>query len=120
MLRVGFVGWRGMVGSVLMGRMLEENDFKGFEAEFFSTTQMGKAGPDVGMDTPPVKDAYDIEALFSLDIIVTCQGGAYSKQVHPDLMQGGLERVLDRFRIHLQAERRQHHRPGSRKQVRHR
>ncbi len=89
MLRVGFVGWRGMVGSVLMGRMLAEKDFHGFEAEFFSTTQMGKAGPDVGMGIAPVQDAYDIESLSSLDIIVTCQGGSYSKQVHPELMREG-------------------------------
>jgi aspartate-semialdehyde dehydrogenase len=89
MLRVGFVGWRGMVGSVLMGRMLAEKDFKGFEIEFFSTTQMGKKGPDVGIDSPPVKDALDIDSLSSLDIIVTCQGGSYTKQVYPELMKVG-------------------------------
>ena len=74
MLRIGFVGWRGMVGSVLMGRMIEENNFKDYEAVFFTTSNIGGKGPDVGLDIPPLKDAYDIDILSSLDVVVTCQG----------------------------------------------
>jgi len=90
MLRIGFVGWRGMVGSVLMGRMTEEQDFKGFEPVFFSTSDVGGKGPDVGLDIPPLKDAlHDIDLLSSLDIIVTCQGGDYTKEVFPKLQAKG-------------------------------
>ncbi|KAA0014366.1 aspartate-semialdehyde dehydrogenase [Billgrantia pellis] len=89
MLKVGFVGWRGMVGSVLMQRMVEEGDFDGIEPIFFSTSQAGQPGPDVGVDVPPLKDATDIEALKALDVIVTCQGGDYTKQVYGDLRGGG-------------------------------
>ena len=85
MKKVGFVGWRGMVGSVLMERMIAENDFKGFEPLFFTTSQKGQAGPDIGMKTPPLVDAYDIEALMSMDIIVSCQGGSYTEAVRPKL-----------------------------------
>lgn len=85
MLRIGFVGWRGMVGSVLMGRMLEENDFKDYEAIFFTTSNIGGQGPDVGLDIPPLRDAYDIDLLSSLDIIVSCQGGDYTKKVYPEI-----------------------------------
>ncbi|ERS82420.1 MULTISPECIES: aspartate-semialdehyde dehydrogenase [unclassified Halomonas] len=89
MLKVGFVGWRGMVGSVLMQRMVEEDDFKGIEPVFFTTSQVGQAGPDVGVDVPPLKDAFDLEALKALDVIVTCQGGDYTKKVYGDLRQAG-------------------------------
>jgi len=89
MLGVGFVGWRGMVGSVLMGRMKEENDFKGFEPLFFSTSDVGGVGPDVGLDIPPLKDAYDTGLLSSLDIVITCQGGDYTKRVYPELRKLG-------------------------------
>ena len=89
MLRIGFVGWRGMVGSVLMGRMREEQDFKGFEAIFFTTSNVGGKGPDVGLDIPPLKNAYDLKLLSSLDIIVTCQGGDYTKKVYPDIRARG-------------------------------
>jgi len=87
MARVGFVGWRGMVGSVLMDRMLQEGDFKGYEALFFSTSQVGQAGPAVGKDV--LADAFDLETLTTCDIIVTCQGGDYTKKVHPDLRAKG-------------------------------
>ena len=87
MLRIGFVGWRGMVGSVLMGRMREEKDFKGFEPVFFSTSNAGGEAPDTGLDAPPLKDAYDVESLASLDVIVTCQGGGYTQKVYPELMK---------------------------------
>jgi aspartate-semialdehyde dehydrogenase len=89
MLRIAFVGWRGMVGSVLMGRMRDEGDFKGYEATFFTTSNVGGKGPDVGLDIPPLRDAFDIGALASHDVIVTCQGGDYTKTVHPQLMKAG-------------------------------
>jgi len=89
MLRIGFVGWRGMVGSVLMGRMNDEKDFKGFEPVFFTTSNVGGKGPDVGMEIPPLRDARDIDLLSSLHIIVTCQGGEYTKEVYPRLRSAG-------------------------------
>ena len=89
MLRIGFVGWRGMVGSVLMGRMREAEDFKGFDPIFFSTSNVGGKGPETGLDAPPLKDAYDINRLSSLDVIVTCQGGGYTQKVHPELIKSG-------------------------------
>ena len=91
MLKVGFVGWRGMVGSVLMGRMKEENDFQGYEATFFSTSNVGGKAPEVGLDVPPLQDAYDTKLLSSLDIVVTCQGSSYTKQVYPKLRESGWE-----------------------------
>ncbi len=89
MLRVGFVGWRGMVGSVLMGRMREEKDFKGFEPTFFTTSNVGGRGPGVGLEIPPLQDAYDINLLSSQDIIVTCQGGDYTKTTFHNLRNSG-------------------------------
>ena len=88
--RVGFVGWRGMVGSVLMQRMLEEGDFAHLgEPVFFTTSQQGRPGPDIGRETPALQDAMDVEALKQMDAIVTCQGGDYSKQIYPDLRDAG-------------------------------
>jgi len=89
MVRVGFIGWRGMVGSVLMERMLTEGDFKGYEPLFFSTSQVGGKGPAIGVDIPPLADAYDIDLLSTLDIIVTCQGGDYTKAVYGKLRLRG-------------------------------
>ncbi len=89
MLRIGFVGWRGMVGSVLMGRMRQEHDFKGFEPTFFTTSNVGGKGPDVGLEIPPLQDAYDIDLLSSQDIIVTCQGGDYTKKAYPEVRKQG-------------------------------
>ncbi len=89
MLKVGFVGWRGMVGSVLMQRMLEDGDFNGIEPVFFTTSQVGQPGPDIGVDVPPLKDAFDIEALKALDVVVTCQGGDYTNEVFPKLRESG-------------------------------
>jgi len=89
MLQIGFVGWRGMVGSVLMGRMREEGDFKGFEPLFFTTSNVGGEGPNVGLEIPPLKDAYDVALLSQMDIIVTCQGGDYTKKVFPEIQQLG-------------------------------
>ncbi|MDY6971424.1 MAG: aspartate-semialdehyde dehydrogenase [Thermodesulfobacteriota bacterium] len=89
MLKIGFVGWRGMVGSVLMGRMREEQDFEGFDPIFFSTSNVGGKGPDVGLYIPPLQDAYDVDILSSLDIIITCQGGDYTKKVYPQVLGQG-------------------------------
>ncbi|WP_447528550.1 aspartate-semialdehyde dehydrogenase [Vreelandella sp. TE19] len=89
MLKVGFVGWRGMVGSVLMNRMQEDGDFNGIEPVFFTTSQVGQPGPDIGVDVPALKDAFDLEALKALDVIITCQGGDYTKKVYKDLRSGG-------------------------------
>ena len=89
MLKIGFIGWRGMVGSVLMGRMREEKDFKGFEPVFFTTSNIGGKGPEIGLDIPPLKDAYDTALLGDLDIIVTCQGGDYTKKVYEELRKNG-------------------------------
>ncbi len=89
MLRIAFVGWRGMVGSVLMGRMRDERDFTGFEPVFFTTSNIGGKGPDVGFEIPPLKDAYDLSLLSEFDIIVTCQGGGYTEKVYPELRKSG-------------------------------
>ncbi len=93
MKRVGFVGWRGMVGSVLLSRMVAENDFATIEPVFFSTSQGGQVGPDIGREVPLLQDAYDFAALKALDIIVSCQGGDYSKQVFPQLRRDGWQGV---------------------------
>ncbi|MCB1938961.1 MAG: aspartate-semialdehyde dehydrogenase [Rhodocyclaceae bacterium] len=89
MKRVGLVGWRGMVGSVLMQRMRDENDFALIDPVFFSTSNAGGAGPDVGKDTPPLKDANSIDELKAMDVILTCQGGDYTKAVYPKLREAG-------------------------------
>ncbi len=90
MKRVGLVGWRGMVGSVLMQRMREENDFADIDPVFFSTSQTGKPAPDVGRDgVPPLQDAFDIEALKAMEVIVTCQGGDYTSKVYQSLRDSG-------------------------------
>ncbi|MDN5870612.1 MAG: aspartate-semialdehyde dehydrogenase [Nitrococcus sp.] len=85
MKQIGFVGWRGMVGSVLMQRMREENDFAGIAPVFFSTSQAGKPAPDVGREVPALKDAHDLTTLQAMDAIITCQGGAYTKAVYDEL-----------------------------------
>jgi aspartate-semialdehyde dehydrogenase len=89
MARVGFIGWRGMVGSVLMKRMLEEGDFKGFEPVFFTTSQVGGKGPSIGIDIPPLQDAHDIKALSAFDVLVSCQGGDYTTMVYDKLRNAG-------------------------------
>ncbi|MCY4633756.1 MAG: aspartate-semialdehyde dehydrogenase [Acidobacteria bacterium] len=88
MRTVGFVGWRGMVGSVLLDRMASEGDFEGYDPVFFSTSQAGQPGPDVG-DGAPLRDATDVAALAETDIVVTCQGGDYTKSVHGALRKSG-------------------------------
>lgn len=89
MKRVGLVGWRGMVGSVLMQRMLEERDFDLIEPVFFTTSNVGGQGPAIGKDTPALKDAYDINILKGLDVILTCQGSDYTNEVFPKLREAG-------------------------------
>lgn len=89
MKRVGLIGWRGMVGSVLMQRMLEERDFDLIDPVFFSTSNAGALGPDIGKDIAPLKDAYSIEELKTLDVILTCQGGDYTTEVFPKLREAG-------------------------------
>lgn len=85
MLKVGFIGWRGMVGSVLMDRMLTEKDFQGFEPVFFTTSQVGQAGPDVGGGSTTLEDAMNINRLAEMDIILSCQGGGYTTKVYESL-----------------------------------
>ncbi|GFO54291.1 aspartate-semialdehyde dehydrogenase [Geomonas sp. Red276] len=85
-MKVGLVGWRGMVGSVLMQRMQEENDFAGIEPVFFTTSQVGQPAP---MNAGTLKDASDINELKKLDVIITCQGGDYTKAVRPELAKAG-------------------------------
>ena len=89
-MKVGFVGWRGMVGSVLMQRMQEENDFAHIpEAVFFTTSNVGGAAPDLGQSAKTLLDANNIVELAKMDIIVTCQGGDYTKSVFQPLRDAG-------------------------------
>jgi len=90
MTKVGFVGWRGMVGSVLMARMQAEGDFGLIEPHFFSTSNAGGAGPEIeGCATQTLKDAGSIDALAAMDVVLTCQGGDYTHAVFPKLRAGG-------------------------------
>ena len=89
MLKVGLVGWRGMVGSVLMERMQQEGDFKKIDATFFTTSQTGQLGPDITGDAKPLLDASNVNELAKMDIILTCQGGDYTKAVYPGLREAG-------------------------------
>ncbi|MEZ8087964.1 aspartate-semialdehyde dehydrogenase [Vibrio sp. 1S139] len=89
-MRVGLVGWRGMVGSVLMQRMVEEKDFDLIEPVYYSTSQIGipahvLGGKDAGL----LQDAFDIDSLKQLDAVITCQGGDYTSKVYPALRQAG-------------------------------
>lgn len=87
---LGMVGWRGMVGSVLMGRMLEENDFAHVDKTvFFSTSAAGGKAPEVKGAEPVLQNATDVDALAKCDVIISCQGGDYTKAVHPKLRQAG-------------------------------
>jgi len=89
MKRTGLVGWRGMVGSVLMQRMREEKDFDLIDPVFFTTSQTGQPGPDIGKDVPPLKDANDIDELKAMEVIISCQGGDYTEKVYPELRKAG-------------------------------
>jgi len=88
-MRVGFVGWRGMVGSVLLSRMLEERDFDRLEPVFFSTSSAGGAAPVVGGKTGKLRDAGDPKAFAGLDAVVTCQGGDWTNDMYPKLRSAG-------------------------------
>jgi len=88
-MKVGIVGWRGMVGSVLMERMSAERDFDLIDSVFFSTSNAGGAAPKVPRAAPTLQDANDIAALKACDAILTCQGGDYTNDVHPKLRAAG-------------------------------
>lgn len=90
---VGLIGWRGMVGSVLMQRMRDENDFSLFEPVFFSTSNAGGAAPNWADGAGPLQDAYDIDALKKLPIIVTAQGGDYTSAVYSKLRDAGWDGI---------------------------
>lgn len=90
-MRVGFIGWRGMVGSVLLQRMRAEGDFEGIEAGFFSTSSPGSQGPPES--TGPLLDAHDLDALASFPTLISCQGGDFTKAVYPRLRAAGWEGV---------------------------
>ena len=89
MTTVGFVGWRGMVGSVLMERMREERDFDAIEPVFFTTSNVGGKGPEVAKPVGALKDANDVNELKKLDVIITCQGGDYTNGIYPRLRAAG-------------------------------
>ena len=78
-----------MVGSVLMERMRAENDFKDLAPVFFSTSQAGQPGPEIGRDLPPVADAYDEKRLGAQEVILSCQGGGYTTKIYPRLRAEG-------------------------------
>jgi len=88
-MRTGFVGWRGMVGSVLMQRMKTERDFDYIEPVFFSTSQIGGDGPAIGKGNHRLQDASDVDALKAMDVIITCQGGEYTTEMYPRLRATG-------------------------------
>jgi aspartate-semialdehyde dehydrogenase len=89
MRQVGIIGWRGMVGSVLLERMREEKDFELIAPTFFSTSQAGAAGPQVGGNSAKVYDANDIAALARFPMLISTQGGDYTQSVHPRLRAAG-------------------------------
>jgi aspartate-semialdehyde dehydrogenase len=89
LMRVGFIGSRGMVGSVLLQRMLQENDFALIEPEFFSASNVGGEGPAIGKPVGALRDAHDISALKAQEVIVTCQGGDYTSEIYPKLRAAG-------------------------------
>ncbi len=89
-MKVGLVGWRGMVGSVLMQRMVEENDFSLIEPFYFTTSSVGGKAPDFGgKEAPALLDANSVDALKGMDVIITCQGGDYTNEVYPKLRAAG-------------------------------
>ncbi len=90
-MKVGFIGWRGMVGSVLMERMASERDFELIKSRFFSTSSHGAAAPAVTGGESRLRDAHDVSALAQCDAIVTCQGGDYTAAIHPKLRAAGWE-----------------------------
>jgi aspartate-semialdehyde dehydrogenase len=88
MLRVGLIGWRGVVGSVLIERMREESDFLGIEPVFFSTSNIGGVAPEEA-DGAPLSDAWNQKALSGCDVLISCQGGEYTSEIYSPLRRGG-------------------------------
>jgi aspartate-semialdehyde dehydrogenase len=89
-MKVGFIGWRGMVGSVLMERMVKEKDYAGLTTTFFSTSQAGQQVPDFGQSGNPIlQDASDLAELQKQEVLISCQGGDYTKEIHPKLRAAG-------------------------------
>ncbi|MBM3343989.1 MAG: aspartate-semialdehyde dehydrogenase, partial [Betaproteobacteria bacterium] len=88
MNKVGVIGWRGMVGSVLVSRMRDEGDFELIDPTFFST-QLGLKAPEIGKPTGPVKDSNDIAELKAMDILISCQGSDYTTEIYPKLRAAG-------------------------------
>jgi aspartate-semialdehyde dehydrogenase len=88
-MNVGIIGWRGMVGSVLVQRMREERDFDLIDPHFFSTSQAGTTAPAVGKRTITVKDANDLRELAPMDVLISCQGSEYTTEMHPKLRAAG-------------------------------
>jgi len=89
MNKVGIIGWRGMVGSVLVQRMQAERDFDLIEPVFFSTSQAGGKAPAIGTTVSTVKDARDVRELAAMDILISCQGSDYTSEIHPKLRAAG-------------------------------
>ncbi len=89
MKKVGLIGWRGMVGSVLVQRMQAERDFDLIDPVFFSTSQAGGKPPSIGRNTPTVQDARALDELAAADILISCQGGDYTNEIHPRLRAAG-------------------------------
>ncbi|EDZ91014.1 aspartate-semialdehyde dehydrogenase [Francisella tularensis] len=89
MLKVGFIGWRGMVGSVLMSRMIESKDFDGILPTFFSTSQVRQLPTGFMQQYGALQNAYSIDQLSSMDILLSCQGGEYTKEIHHKLREAG-------------------------------
>jgi aspartate-semialdehyde dehydrogenase len=88
-VQVGLIGWRGMVGSVLVQRMRDERDFDLIHPIFFSTSQAGTAAPSIGKPVPTVKDAHDVASLIGTDVLISCQGGEYTTEMYPRLREAG-------------------------------
>jgi aspartate-semialdehyde dehydrogenase len=88
-MKTGLIGWRGMVGSVLVQRMQAERDFDLIDTHFFSTSRAGSRGPAIGGSAQPVKDARDLAALGDMDVLISCQGGDYTNEIHPKLRAQG-------------------------------
>src|SRR5580693_3693110 len=91
-LRVGMIGWRGMVGSVLLQRMREEGDFAGIEPVFFSTSNIGGDAPKESGDGAKLKDASNLRDLTACDVLISCQGGEYTTEIYAPLRKDGWKR----------------------------
>jgi aspartate-semialdehyde dehydrogenase len=88
-MRVGFIGWRGMVGSVLVQRMRAERDFDRVDPVFFTTSQAGGRAPAIGKEVPPLKDAHSLPELKAMNVLISCQGGDYTNEIYPRLRAEG-------------------------------